>query len=196
MADFNKFAPNVGHPTGSPWPMPHAGIGPGTPVIPHWIDAEKPIVFQNAPLAAPYNNPVFGDTTGVAARALWASPILNFRPDVADANNYRPQATAVPGAARLHVQIRDLAGLFLSDLPSSLEVYSLESTAIIDPDRIRAIEERFDISSDFYAGTQSTLLEWAPPGAPIVFWRVHIIFDWMDVVAGAPNTLVAWASVH
>lgn len=191
---WNRFAPR--HTTGSP-PQGVVDIGPDAPSAPAWLDAIKPIGFVAAAggvFPGEYNNPIWGPIGPATARALWISPIFDLRPDIS--GNYRPTATPIPGAARLHVQVFNTDGTLIQDLPSTLEVFSVEFAAPTNPDELRAIQERLDITADFFSGTASSLLEWAPVGAPIRFWRVAMVFDWTDAVAAAPNSLFTFASAH
>lgn len=189
-ADYNRYAPR--HTTGSP-PQGVVDIGRDASPSPAWLDAIKPISFTTT-ITGNYALPIWGTTTGVAARAIWQSPVFDLRPDVG--GNYRPVATPVPGAARLHCQVFNTTATLIQDLPSTLEVYSVEFAAPTDPGNLRAIQERLDITADFFSGTSSSLLEWAPVGAPIRFWRVAMVFDWTDAVAPAPQTLFTYASAH
>jgi len=191
----NPNAPR-GVSTGLPWPIdPGPTPGPEPEPVPHWVDSAKHLVFAGVPLPPPLDNPALGDPGGTlpAQRALWASPVFDLRPDLG--GNYRPTATRIPGAARLHVQMRRADGAFLTTIPSAMEVYSIESAHVANPQELRFMEERLDISSDFYQGTESSVLEWAPPGAPLRFWRVTIVFDWFDAFNDPPR-LVCWGSAH
>lgn len=192
----NSINPNAPrhHSTGMPWPSDPGPVRNDDPEpIPHWMDVPKQVQFTGAPFPAAYQNPGLGPLTGVANRAIWQSPVFDLRPDLG--GNYRPVATRIPGAARMHLQCYTSDGTFLTALPSELEVYSVEAGHLANPQEIKFIEERFDISTDFYQGTESTVLEWSPPGAPMRFWRVSVIFDWYDAL-NPPPRLTCWASAH
>lgn len=189
---FNPNAPRR-HSTGMPWPVDPSAIGDDPSKIPHWTGEVQTVHWVAAAglAAAGYDNPAFGSTTGVTQRAIVQSPLFDLRPDLA--GSYRPTATRVPGASRLHFAFYLNDGTFLVDLASTLEVYSVERAALVDPAKTRWMDERQDITTDFYQGTEQSILEWAPAGAPMRFWAVGVVLDWFG---GAPPGLTTLGTCH
>jgi hypothetical protein len=189
----------------SPWPglmQPMAPPFPdqrnlnGPPSTWYWFSTEQPLVFGN-PAVAPYSDPEWGPTTDVTARAIWQSPIFDLRPDLGNASNYRPQAKPIPRDSTVRLQIFRPDGVFLVNSANDFLVYSVESVAISNPARLLASNDRQEITHDFYDGSQASLLGWTPPGvqSPVRFWRVSVIFDWIDLAVNRFN-LSIWASAH
>ena len=196
IPSYHPVNPNSpGHTPGMPWPIDPTAIGNDPAKIPHWTGEVQTVVWVPAAnfAAAGYDNPAYGSTVNVFNRALITSPIFDLRPDLG--GTYRPTATRIPGAARLHFAIWRNDGLFLADLASTLEAYTIERGALVDPTKARWMDERFDITTDFYQGTEQTILEWAPAGAPMRFWQVSIILDWMDN-GNPPPALTTVGTAH
>jgi hypothetical protein len=83
----------------------------------------------------------------------------------------------------------------ITTIASTLEVYSLEAGHMLNPRLVAFFERRKDITTDFFDATEQSILEWAPAGAPIRYWRTTIIFDWTGV-AGTEPTLEAWSGAY
>lgn len=180
-------------------PFPNYGLpGPvGDPTIPYrpsWLYQENELVYQPA-AGAVYANPALGPIAGVTRRGIWQSAPFDLAPELGNTNSVRSEGTQLSGTGHVQVQIRAVDGTFLSALSSSLEVYSIEAVAIMDARQIRFAEERINITASFFAGTESAMLEWMPPGSPIRYWRVTIVFDWVGV-AGAQPRLAISAGAH
>lgn len=171
-------------------PYPNA-LGPagGDPSpSPAFWGSENPLVF-GAPVGV-LANAAFPAVAGVVSRAVWQSPPFDLRPDLYQTSNYRSEAQKLAYDSRLVLTIRHGTGVFLSAIAATLEVYSIEAAHNMDPRQARFIETPQEITTDFFDGTESVLLEWAPAGPPIRYWRVTLVFDWTDAVAAAPPLLV------
>lgn len=168
----------------------------GPPSTWYWFSSEQPLVFGD-PAVAPYSDAKFGDTTGVTVRGIWQSPIFDLRPDLGNAANYRPQAKPVPRDSTLALQIFRPDGVFLVDSLNDFRVYSIEATAVSNPQRLLYCNDRQEITHEFYDGSEASLLGWTPPGgiSPIRFWRVAVVFDWIGLGADRFN-LSCWGSAH
>lgn len=164
----------------------------------------------NSPVYRPDNPVGFGLIT---SRALWKSPTLDLRPDLKGSSSYQPEARPIMRGsdygrgARLLLTTTGLTALAPGGAPGAqrgFAVYSVEFGAVDNPRNMRALNARQNITSHFYdpilsggvapspigpPGLQNfpdtaSLLNFEPPGHPIRYWSVAVIFECHS--AGAP----------
>ena len=70
--------------------------------------------------------------------------------------------------------------------------FSIEGLHVSDDTQVALASAPNDITTDFWDGGLTLLLEWTPPGYPIRYWQVTLRLDQTSgVIADAPP-LTAW----
>ena len=146
--------------------------------------------------AADPNNVIFGrtfeqigvDADTCTARAVWSTPIIDLFPQLGSLGADQTETVSIGPGASVFARIIPTDFAVISDLPSELEVYTMESAHPSDPSQVRTVKARQQISVDFFVGNASTGLMWSAPYKTARYWQVTLIFDWLNVVdLGAPN---------
>ena len=156
---------------------------PGSQPRAVWNQPPYPLVFSTT------IDPAFGDVTGVFRRATWQTPVFDLRPDLEGSlGSYRTAKAIWPAdGATLFFQ-------FTSDgsaAEGQMNVFTLESGAITNPQRETYIARRRNITEDYYdhdtlAAQRAGVLMWAPPLGLYRFWRVTVVVDVMANLPAAP----------
>lgn len=188
-------------PGGSPWPPPWH-TGPYDPNLPYNnptmsvpTDAYLRAYYRSTPYQLQFQAPglyaeYLGAPTNVVARAIWKTPIFDFRPDLL--NSMGPQqssATPIRGGQTFG------GGITLAIMPTytppgtplnpvQVNVYTLEYAHLSDPTKIQRINDVQDVTEDFFDPINATfttppysmtLTASAPAG--VRYWRCAVIVD-------------------
>lgn len=154
-------------------------------------------VFQ---FVAPNSYPIeIGPQFGIAARAMWATPVFDLMPWLGGSEGYSPEnsvpidrSPSMGAGAYLTLQIN---GISLAGV--DLEAYTMEAGHPENPLAIQILANRRDVTPDFWdinPAVGSVALTWVPPANPIRFWQVIFTLD--QVLAGAPQALSWSAGMH
>jgi len=150
----------------------------------------------------PLSNPAFGPWTqvglvanqdfiasGVVGRAIWTSPLFDLRPDLKASHSYMPNAYRINRSAAFGAGAKLMCQTYGHDTivgNQDIAVYSVEYGHISEPQNIRWMQKRQEVTSDFFDNADGpegcSILEIQPAGgsSPIRYWGVTLIFDIMD----------------
>jgi len=180
----------------------------------YWSGSPLVLQFTLAPLVAPLSNTELGFTRNEPfARALWQSPIFDLRPDLgassgADHALAKPinRSAAFGAGAQLTAMITNTAGALsqLSTLQQqALEVYTVEygHPALPNAADLQPLNSAQNVTTHLWAaGAGSAMLPFSPPGNPMRYWSVALVFDVTNVpgvdVTAIPSTLSVWATAQ
>jgi hypothetical protein len=137
-----------------------------------------------------------GLPTGVYARATWASPVFDLRPDlrgIMESPGTQRRSGAVPiwiprgGAGKLWVQVDNLDGTRWG--LTGLRVTSTEYANVRDGNNLRQITDPEDITTEFVGTAQCALGSFLPPGSgyPCRYYRVVLTFDFLVDSSAEPE---------
>lgn len=167
-------------------------------MTPGRLGVENRSFYYSSPQISSWFDP---GVSGVVARCLFATTILDLRSDYKDAiGTWQtrqafpiPRGAAYGQGARVAAQITPADGTALSELSADLEVFTTEFAHVVDPARLRAIQPAEDITADFWACGEDAVLVWSPPGNPLRFWRVQLQIDMMSgAFVAAPQLQCEW----
>ena len=166
------------------------------------------------PFPMPNNSPVGAWTSGdmvlswvpfgaggAGRRAIWSSPVFDFRPEFRASDGRRPLAQPVHGrstgaGAYLWVQVTGLN--VQANASTGLRVTANEFAHIYDSELVSGTSPEADITTYFLGSQPSALVPFQPPGSgyPVRFWRVQVTFTYAQALVGGEPPFIMFAAVY
>lgn len=178
---------------GLPWENPEGSVPADAYKYACCNDPFRPLTF-----AIPTSNQ-YGDATGVVGRAVYFSPVFDFRPELKGLFGPTPTAQPIRGRSGSYG-----AGIYLTmqfvgvaaTAALNIRVWSLEYGHIFDPAGLQLLGTREDATGEFYdaSGTSGeanscVITLSAPEG--LRFWRGGLCVDYTTgTIDDAPTSLL------
>jgi hypothetical protein len=186
---------NAGYPGFAPTPGPYnptitqqnvAGTVPG-PLAPqlmaYWQQPDTLLMWGDA---SEQGLALYGGTSYVTQRAVWATPTFDLRPEFRGSAGLTPQGVPISRGTFYGLGASLACQVFLSgEIPNDLYITTMEFGTIYDAQNsMAALGRPVDVTSVLGDGVgaasgnlRSALFNWRPPASPIRFWRVALIFN-------------------
>ncbi len=164
--------------------------------VPGPLATERRGYWHSASMASTWAAP---GVQGVVARTEWRTPIFDLRPELRGSGNNAPtnvvpifRGSAYGAGVRLLWQLSRFGGGSFQNIAVDIDAFSIEGLHVSDDTQVALASAPNDITTDFWDGGLTLLLEWTPPGYPIRYWQVTLRLDQTSgVIADAPP-LTAW----
>jgi hypothetical protein len=159
----------------------------------YWRGTPETLIFRAPGLYTEY----LGPTTNVLARALWKTPVFDFRHDLLGSMGPYQTAQAVRGGQTfgggITLAINPVFTPPTFAIPAvQINVYTMEYGHLSDPTLIRRINDIQDVTSDFFdpindgttAPYSPVLTAMGPQG--LRYWRCALIIDILNQATQTP----------